>query len=414
MSATRRIGIFGGTFNPPHLGHIRAAEAFLEAARLDELLIMPTFLPPHKDGGAVISASDRLNMCKLAFSHLPKTRVSDFEIRKGGKSYTYITLSELSSPDEELFFLVGTDMFLTLDAWRSPETVFSLASIALVRREDDPTVSSEIERKAEEYRRRFGARLLMISADVTEVSSTEIRDLVLEGSDTSELIPACVRKYIDENGIYSAVFSEDELCALRCKVGKMLSPERFKHTLGVERAALKIADYCIPTDKTVVSAAALLHDIAKELSNEELYSLIKSNPELSDEDESAPKLYHAFAAPYVIQRDFSEFARDDLLRAVFCHTTGDSDMTLLDEILFVADYVEEGRQYPECIRTRDELFSELDKSCGEKSILALHRAALSEICATKEHLIKKGLYLNSRTVEAEKYIKSEINKIRGK
>ena len=114
MTEKRRVGIYGGTFNPPHNGHVGAAEAFCRGALLDELIIMPDFLPPHKEIDKAVSADERLKMCELAFSHIEKARVSDMEIRRGGRSYTSVTLEELSSPDVDLYFLCGTDMILTI------------------------------------------------------------------------------------------------------------------------------------------------------------------------------------------------------------------------------------------------------------------------------------------------------------
>jgi nicotinate-nucleotide adenylyltransferase len=112
----KKLGIYGGTFNPIHNGHIKAAEAFYDTVGLDELLIMPTFVSPHKEMMKGDDPSYRLEMTSLAFDgNVRNITVSDYEISKGGKSYTYLTLEHFSSSDTELFFLMGTDMFLCLD-----------------------------------------------------------------------------------------------------------------------------------------------------------------------------------------------------------------------------------------------------------------------------------------------------------
>ena len=121
-----RIGIFGGTFSPPHNGHLQAAKAFMEQMWLDILYVIPTALPPHKEMEIPVSAQHRLEMCRLAFSGMEGVYVSDMEIQRGGKSYTVETLRELTGEDRRLFFLCGTDMMLTLDRWREPEEIFKL------------------------------------------------------------------------------------------------------------------------------------------------------------------------------------------------------------------------------------------------------------------------------------------------
>ena len=195
----RRIGIFGGTFNPPHKGHIAAAEAFLKAAELDELIIMPAFIPPHKDYDTSVSCEKRLKMCELAFGGIPKTKVSDIEISRGGKSYTYLTLQELSSPEYELYFLCGTDMILTMGNWKNPEIIFSLAKICYIRRENDQDTANLIERKCKEYLDQYGSSVLPIEADVIEVSSSEIRSNL---QSMSHYLSDEVVEYISEAGLY--------------------------------------------------------------------------------------------------------------------------------------------------------------------------------------------------------------------
>ena len=202
MIAKKRVGIYGGTFNPPHNGHVGAAEAFCRDALLDELIIMPDFLPPHKEIANTISPSDRLRMCDLAFSHIEKAYVSDMEIKRGGRSYTYITLEELERPDAELYFLCGTDMLLTLSEWVRPERIFELATICYVRRENDEATSALIAQRVEEYEEKYSARIIKIVPDeVKVVSSSELRESLKKGFDIGAL-PISVLEYIKEKGLY--------------------------------------------------------------------------------------------------------------------------------------------------------------------------------------------------------------------
>lgn len=199
----RRVAIFGGTFNPPHVGHVAAAESFFSAIEPDELIIIPDFLPPHKEYQGEVSAEDRLEMCKLAFGHIERVSVSDLEIKRGGRSYTAVTLEELSSPDKELYFLCGTDMFLTLDSWYCPEKIFAHAVICYIRRENDSFNNTELIRKSEEYKAKYGAKIIPISAPVVEVSSSKLREALLSDiSKASRLLPDSIFAYIVEKRLY--------------------------------------------------------------------------------------------------------------------------------------------------------------------------------------------------------------------
>lgn len=197
-----RLGIYGGTFSPPHLGHVSAARSFVHGAALDRLIIMPDFTPPHKSDFGNVTAEDRLKMCRIAFADLPCSEVSDLEILRGGKSYTYITLEAFAGEDIELFFLCGTDMLLTLDTWKCPETIFNLATICYVRRESDTFNDVLIKDKILEYESRFSARIIKLEHSVIEASSTELRLSIESGETASINVSPGVMEYIREKGLY--------------------------------------------------------------------------------------------------------------------------------------------------------------------------------------------------------------------
>lgn len=204
MDRPERIAVYGGTFSPPHVGHVRAARAFLEAVHPDRLLIIPDYLPPHKniDGGA--SASDRYEMCRLAFGDLPGTEISDMEIRRAGKSYTSDTLTVLTRPGREIFLLCGTDMFLTLNEWHDPQTVFALCTPCVVRRESDAAAQVRIERAMADYSERYGKRGIAIPSDVIEISSSDLRDLLANDKENAKnYLPNQVFNYILKKRLYS-------------------------------------------------------------------------------------------------------------------------------------------------------------------------------------------------------------------
>ncbi|MBE6541729.1 MAG: nicotinate (nicotinamide) nucleotide adenylyltransferase [Ruminococcaceae bacterium] len=200
MNKTERIGLFGGTFAPPHLGHVHAVRTMSEHLELDKILIMPASIPPHKIMLNVDAAETRYEMCRAAFCGIDKVEVSDFEIKKGGISYTYETLEYLCGENREIYFLCGTDMFLTIDKWKNSERIFELAKIVCVPRYFGGF--EKITEKAEEYKNNFSADVIVIGEDPFEVSSTEIRDLVERGDDLSKYIPREVIKIINDEKLY--------------------------------------------------------------------------------------------------------------------------------------------------------------------------------------------------------------------
>jgi nicotinate-nucleotide adenylyltransferase len=195
----RRVGIYGGTFNPPHVGHIEAAKAFITQAKLDTLIIMPAFIPPHKQTDNLVNCDDRLEMCRLAFGNITNTEISDLEISRGGKSYTYLTLQELASDDTELYFLCGTDMILTMDTWKNPEIIFTLAKICYIRRESDNAISELLIEKCGDYFQKYGADIIQINTEAIEISSSEIR---AEDGIWDRYLTANVIDYIRNQGLY--------------------------------------------------------------------------------------------------------------------------------------------------------------------------------------------------------------------
>ena len=197
-----RIGIYGGTFSPPHNGHIAAAKAFMEQMWLDFLYVIPTATPPHKEMEYPVSAKDRLAMCRLAFEGMEGIYVSDLEINRGGKSYTVDTLRELSGEDRRLFLLCGTDMMLTLDQWKSPEEIFRLCYPVYIRRDNDRSLDQVIIDKIAQYQRDYGKVVRRIVTDPIELSSGQVRKMMVEGADISSLIPSKVENYIKDNHLY--------------------------------------------------------------------------------------------------------------------------------------------------------------------------------------------------------------------
>lgn len=197
-----RIGIYGGTFSPPHNGHLAAARAFMEQMWLDILYVIPDALPPHKEMADPVSAADRLEMCRRAFGGMEGVYVSDMEIRRGGKSYTVDTLRELAGEDRRLFLLCGTDMVLTLDEWREPAEIFRLCYPVYIRREADPSLDGLLIRKIAEYQEKYGKVVRRIVTEPLEISSSQIRKKLRAGESVGDLLPLAVEAYIRDKHLY--------------------------------------------------------------------------------------------------------------------------------------------------------------------------------------------------------------------
>lgn len=198
-----RIGIYGGSFSPPHNGHIKAAEAFLEQMWLDFLFVIPAAIPPHK-APPDVSAEDRLNMTRLAFSGMEGVYVSDMELLRRGPSYTVDTLRELYGEDKRLFLLLGTDMVLTLDEWKDPEEIFKLSYPVYARREKDKILDEKILAKLALYKEKYGKMVTKLTMDPIEISSSQVRERIASGRSISDLVPASVEDYIKAHHLYGA------------------------------------------------------------------------------------------------------------------------------------------------------------------------------------------------------------------
>ncbi|MBR3268924.1 MAG: nicotinate (nicotinamide) nucleotide adenylyltransferase [Oscillospiraceae bacterium] len=201
----RKIGLFGGSFNPIHLGHLHLAKAVKRGLKLDGVLLMPAGNAPHKSSAAYVSAEHRAEMCRLAAEKYPWMKVSDYEIRKGGKSYTVETLRALteSDPETEWTLMIGSDMLLTFDKWYCWQEILRMASLCAVSREtgDMP----ELMKKAEQLRKEVpGAEIRVLRAAAFPASSTEIREKLRNREDCSCLLPENVVQYIESRQLYQA------------------------------------------------------------------------------------------------------------------------------------------------------------------------------------------------------------------
>lgn len=197
----RKIGVFGGTFNPVHNGHVHLAQAYRRALGLHLVLFIPTNLPPHKEAQGVAAPAHRLAMCRLALDGQPGMAVSDLEIVRAGRSYTVDTLRALARlyPGDTLYFLMGADMFLTVQEWNGFEDIARLAVLCTASRHEGEMPGLRRHARTLET---HGARCHIERIPVLDISSTQVRDAVAAGGDCGALVPVRVAGYINRHGLY--------------------------------------------------------------------------------------------------------------------------------------------------------------------------------------------------------------------
>ncbi len=197
-----KTGIFGGTFNPIHNGHINLVNRISEKVSLDRILVIPTNIPPHKISPDLADDDARLEMCRLAFEDNPKAEISDYEIKQGGKSYTILTLEHLISvyPDDEFYLIIGSDMLLTFHEWKEYVKVLKLCTlVAAARSKADLELIKPYAEKLVD----MGGKCIIVDVDPYEISSTQLRDLIAHNEQYSCYLPEKVVKYIANNKLYT-------------------------------------------------------------------------------------------------------------------------------------------------------------------------------------------------------------------
>lgn len=198
----RRLGIYGGTFNPPHKGHICAVNEAIAGMDLGLVIVIPALDPPHKKlPEQVPTPEERFEMARLAFGDIKNVIVSDMEISRDRISFTVDTLRELrlSYPHDEFWLIVGSDMFLTLHTWRSAEEIFSMCGICALSRESGN--DADLRDQAAFLHDRYGAVSRIMENRIVELSSTDVRKAVGDG-EASDMVPGCVLEYIKDHGLY--------------------------------------------------------------------------------------------------------------------------------------------------------------------------------------------------------------------
>lgn len=359
-----RTLIYGGSFNPPHLGHVEAFAAARAHLQPERSLIIPSRVPPHKALAAGSPESEeRLELTRLAFAAFEEAEVSDMELRREGISYTALTLTELKErfPEEEFFFLMGTDMFLTLERWYDHETVLSLCSPIVLTREIGEEAA--VRGHAEHLREAYGVNAHVLPRAPLPMSSTELRADLQKRSGRHKL-PEAVYERIIQKRYYGA---KPELAWLRERAYAMLKPRRIPHVAGCEEMARTLA-LRHGEDADTAAEAAILHDITKKLTAAEQLRLCAEYGIMTDDAErDNTELLHSKTGAALAKALFG--VDEAVYKAIFRHTTGSTDMSRLEKIIYLADAIEPTRDYEGVEALRECALRDLD----EAMILSLQR-----------------------------------------
>ncbi len=382
-----KIGIFGGSFDPVHIEHIRLAESAIETLALDKLLIMPAYAPPHKKTKRLTEDVYRLEMCRLAFSHLEKVEVSDYEIVKKGTSYTYLTCRHFKEkyPSAQLFWLVGTDMLRDFPTWKNTQSILTDCTLAVCARNEK---NDWVEQENEKFFSKFGKKFVTINYCGKDLSSTKLRVLAGAGIDLTPYTGEKVARFVLEKRLYEIENANKAL--------KNESPDRARHSVRVAITAAERAT-ALRVDERQAICAALFHDCAKNLKDE---SVLKGFRFRKEWGEIPSPVLHQYTGAYLARTAFG--VRDEkVLDAIRYHTSGKPKMTALGKLIFLADMVEEERRYEGVERLRT-LFYEKQK--GAQGLDECLREALKE---TILFLQKKDADIYPLTKKAYQYYKKD-------
>lgn len=371
-----KIGIFGGTFAPPHNTHIEMAKESLLQLELDKLFVLPCGFPPHKFSATY--KFDRLEMTRLAFCGLNNTFVDTYEIDRGGKNYSYETLLHFKElyPLAQLYFIIGGDSLRDFPQWKNPQIIADNATLAVCRRK-----GLDFLPYAEKARQNYNAKIKEVRITQSDISSRAVRcDLeffnalsfvpVAAGKNSLDLIPQSVMEYINQKGLYKEHFDDIKKLALT------LEQERLSHTYHVIQTALALPS---GIEEEKVFTAALLHDCAKQIKKERW-------GQYGFENNCCGKVAHAKLGALVAQKDFGVIDKE-ILDAIYYHTTARPAMTALDMTIYIADKLEPSREYP---------VSHLFKESLEETFLVTFKEALQKLKA-------RGGEIDSLSLDAEAF-----------
>jgi nicotinate-nucleotide adenylyltransferase len=391
----RRIAVMGGTFDPFHYGHLAMAEAVHQAYKPDKILIIPLNRPAHRED-PVTDGEHRYRMAVLAAAEHPFFTVSRMELDRPGTTYTIDTVRTLRHicPDTaEIYFIVGEDAVNLILDWKDVGELFTLCRFIVIPRPGGDKLS--LHRHIEMLRSVHGAHMELLDIDTPAISATDIRERMASGRSVRYLLPRVSEDYAKRNGLYNFKTPSFEEC--RHAISAILSPKRYAHTMGVVEEAERLAHY-YGADVGKAKIAALLHDCAKEYSADKKRALCEMwNIPMDDILHAQIDLTHSLLGAESAWRDYNVYD-GEILQAIRYHTTGHKNMTLMDKIILLADYIEPTRDdYPGLSKIREQAY------------VNLNSAILTGIRATIRENKIRGRAIHPWSKEAIKELKKGLN-----
>lgn len=355
-----KLLLFGGTFDPPHLGHAALLRHAIEAVAPDRVIVMPAGTPPHK-AASQTPGTWRYAMCAGFLDIDARIARSRYEIDRPGKSYTVCTVEYLKQrwPGATIYLAIGSDMLLSFTEWYQWQRLLRLVTLVAQSRDDAETAAMQ---PAIEALRAAGGKVLFLPVSVLRLSSSELRTAAAEGEDISSLVLPGAQQVITMHHLYRkgipAVIDAD-YCKKLAK--RNLSEKRYTHTLNVAKLAKKLAKrYGADPDKAQI--AGLLHDICKERPKPELLQMLRENAIMTDNAAEKPAgIWHAAAAMVYLKNELG-IEDEEILGAVRWHTSGRAKMTTLEKIIYMADMCSAERSYREVDELRALLKVDLDRA----------------------------------------------------
>ena len=332
----RKIGLLGGTFDPVHFGHIRMAEACKAQLALDEIWWIPASVPPHKTRQTT-PYDKRRAWVEQAISGKTGHYILDIEKEREGKSYTYHTLLELHErePDCGFYFLTGADSLEGLTTWYHWEDILDLCVFVVTTR---PGYALEFSDDIRAVAEKSKGGILCVEIDALDVSSTEVRERVARGQTIADLIPQAIIEEVSES-------MEIKVEGYKEILKNRLSVKRYTHSIGVANTAARLAGM-FNGDIERAYLAGLMHDYARELTEEELLELTaKHNLSTDGVELMQTSLLHGPVGAWLLEHE-GLITDKQVLDAIRWHTTGHPDMDQLARIIYISDYIEPGRNFP--------------------------------------------------------------------
>ena len=347
-----KVLLYGGTFDPPHNGHLNNLRAAAARVQPDKVVVMPAGLSPFKQKTSAPGAL-RLEMCSCFHAleedadTIPQLEVSGWEIEQaaaGNRNYTVLTVEKLAreNPGAQLYLAIGSDMLLSFDGWHRWQDILRLAHLVVTSRHvgDDPELHAKALRLDP-----TGARILFAPVQALPMASSDIRTRLTAGEGCEAELPEAVRAVIRREKLYKKEVSANEPQQAKELVRGRLSDKRYEHTLNVKKMAVKLAKI-YGEDEERAALAALLHDSAKEISKDEMREILRAYPQYAEGGEERPApVWHGVCAAILARTQWG-VTDEAVLSAIACHTAGKPGMTRLDKILYLADMTSAERDWP--------------------------------------------------------------------